>query len=184
MSAECQVTGSLQIQAARIISLPWPKNTSSTGLPVFLIWEQGFKLICAMLNKTNASVHRLSHTCILASSFTCMRPPMTTHSYSHPPSIPWDIPSMPKFISIPTLNAAAPRKLRQLWAASQRQEQMPGEGQHLLNRLYARSDSFKKKLTHGTETIWTSYSWDPPLTELKGDLAFSTSAKHKGANSS
>lgn len=91
---------------------------------------------------------------------------------------------MPNLISIPTLKEAAPRKLRQLWAALQRQEQMPVEGQHLLNRLYVRSDSFKKELIHDIETIWTFYSWDPPVTELKRDFAFSTSAKCKGANSS
>lgn len=61
---------------------------------------------------------------------------------------------------------------------------MPGEGQYLLNRLYARSDSFKKELSHDIETIWTFYSWDIPVTELKRDFAFFTSAKYKGANSS
>lgn len=96
----------------------------------------------------------------------------TTHSYSHPPSISWATPSMPNLISIPTLNAVAPRKLRQLWAALQRQEQMPVEGQHLLNRLYVRSDSFKKELIHGIETIRTFYSWGPLVTELKRDLPF------------
>jgi len=30
---------------------------------------------------------------------------------------------------------------------------MPGEGQHFLNRLYARSDSFIKELSHDIEMI-------------------------------